>query len=109
MLIMTIRFSGSTDEATEVHLLNVGDIFEGFGGSRHQLVAGHDFNTGKRHKKPTASLILRRRSRMGCEDVERDIHDPQFWSWIARIINGEIGGITAETNPLNINQPVKVA
>jgi hypothetical protein len=93
MKVLTLKFNGET---TEVHTLNVGDVFEGFGGSRHPLVAGRDWASGQKHKKPTASLVLRRESAMGTEDKERDIHDPQFWAWIARLINATPDGYTAE-------------
>jgi hypothetical protein len=95
MKVLTLRFDA---ELHEVHLLNVGEMFPpdfdpekhtGFGGSRHPLVAGHDFDTGKKRKNPTASLVIRRMGPMGVHDIERDITDPHFWAWMARMLNGE--------------------
>lgn len=69
-------------------MLNVGEVFDGFGGSKHPLVAGRDFTTGEKQKKPTASMIIRRRGAMGVHDMEREIHDPDVWHFICRCING---------------------
>ncbi len=93
MKVLTLKFGAETHE---IHLLNVGETFppdydpethSGFGGSRHPLIAGRDFSTGEKHKKPTASLVIRRLGAMGLEDKERDITDPTFWAWIARMLN----------------------
>lgn len=62
----------------EVHLLNPRECFPNFGGSSQGIVA-----------TKTASLITRSNSIMR-EDVERNIYDPNFWAWIAKLINGEI-------------------
>lgn len=47
--VLTLKF-GSDDakERAEIHFLNVGDTFEGFGGSRHVLTAGRDFAIGQK-------------------------------------------------------------
>lgn len=75
MKVLTLKFSdGNT---VEVHMLNPGEHFPGFGGSRHDLVVGK-----------TASMVLRRTSRMSRTDSERDIHDPAFWTMIARMLDG---------------------
>lgn len=84
--VLTLKFG---DEAHEIHILNVGEVFEGFGGSRHPLVAGRNIHTGEKQKKPTASLVIRRTSPMGIEDKEREIHDPIFWAWVARMLSGQ--------------------
>ncbi len=84
MKVLELKFGPETHE---IHLLNVGEVFDGFGGSRHPLVAGQDFQTGEKHKKPTASLVIRRIGAMGLEDKERDITDPAFWAWMARMLN----------------------
>lgn len=67
----------------EFHMLNVGDHFPGFGGSRQGLVVGE--SVPPRHR--TASLIVRRISEMGAEDTEYDIHDARPWRMICRCIN----------------------
>lgn len=71
----------------EIHMLNPGDVFEGFGGSKHPLVIGRDFATGDRLKKQTASMVVRERGPMGLKDNEYDIHDLRIWRWIAALIN----------------------
>jgi hypothetical protein len=81
-------------ETYEIHMLNVGDDFHGFGGSKHSLTAGRDFYTGEKQKKPTASLIVRRIGFNGLEDREHDIHDPNVWRFICACIN--LGEATAE-------------
>jgi len=97
--VLTLRFG---EDRHEIHLLNIGDRFEGFGGSRHPLIAGHNFATGEKLKRPTASLVIRRHSAMGQEDKEMDIDDPVFWAWMARMLNGAgpdealVDGKTAE-------------
>lgn len=98
--VLTLEFGEKTETKTtiEVHLLNVGEMFpadfdpekhNGFGGSRHPLIAGRNFTTGEKQKRPTASLVVRTRSPMGLEDRERDIHDPHFWAWMAKMINAD--------------------
>lgn len=85
-LAMTINHGdGST---TEIHLLNPGEAFPNFGGSKHACVAGN-----------TASLITRTRNVM-TSDFERDIYAPAFWKWMANLINRDnegqpITGVTA--------------
>ena len=85
MKVLTVKFG---DETIEPHMLNPGDVFEGFGGSRHPLIAGLDFATGEKQKRQTASLVMRREGPMGMADKEFDIHDATVWAWIARMING---------------------
>jgi hypothetical protein len=84
MKVLTIKGDNVT---SEVHALNPGGCFHGFGGSRNGLVV-----------RKTASLIIRKRGADGVvEDLELDIHDADFWAWISRLINGHAGGVTAET------------
>jgi hypothetical protein len=83
-LCMTVKCADGT--SVEVHMLNPGDSIPHFGGSKHSLVA---------HK--TASIVTRTQTSMSREDYERDVYDPDFWRWIARLINGEVKEITAET------------
>lgn len=85
--VLTLKFGEAKSETTEIHILNVGDVFEGFGGSRHPLVAGRDFASGRKHSKPTASIVTRRHGVMGVENKEMDINSPDFWAWIGRLIN----------------------
>lgn len=102
--VLTLRYP--YNHVFEVHLLNPGDMFpddfdpekyNGFGGSRHPLITGRDFATGEKQKTQTASLVVRHTSPMGLHDNERDIHDPGFWLWMAKLINGEIDEkVTAE-------------
>lgn len=82
MKVLTIKFPDKSTVA--VSMLNPGEFFPDFGGSRSGLVVGK-----------TASLITSRRSPMGTVDRELDIHDPEFWAVIAKLINGEIKGATA--------------
>lgn len=60
----------------EVHVLNAGEFFEGFGGSRHGLVV-----------RETASLITRWISPFDFKDTEWDIHDPRPWKWFDELVN----------------------
>jgi hypothetical protein len=97
MKVLTLKYGETESETTEIHMLNVGEVFEGFGGTRHPLVAGRDYTTGEKHKKPTASIVTRRRGVMGVEDKELDIFSPSFWEWIARLINdNREGEVVAE-------------
>lgn len=74
--VLTMKFGAG--ETVEVHLLNPGAFFPGFGGSRHGLVVGK-----------TASLVLRQQGRAGItHDDERDITDPAFWRMIAAMLGG---------------------
>jgi hypothetical protein len=102
MKVLTIK---TPDLTYEIHLLNVGEMFppdwepdkhNGFGWSRHPLVAGRDFATGERQKKPTASLIVRRTGKMDAKDTELEITDPHVWHYITRCINGGEDDVTAE-------------
>lgn len=80
--VLTVKFGTETHK---VYLLNVGDHFPNFGGSRQGLVVGENQPKGKK----TASIIYQRISAMGTHDMERNIYDPVFWAWIARLIGGE--------------------
>lgn len=61
----------------EIYLVNPGQFFEGFGGSRHGLQV-----------KKTASLIIRQRGPHGLRDTEYDIADKDAWESIERIKAG---------------------
>lgn len=100
MKVLTLRFGEG--ESIEIHMLNVGDAFEGFGGSRHPLVAGQVFATGKKMRRPTASIVTRRTGPMGIEDKEYDIHDASFWGWIGRLINNTAGDVLAEGDEVKL-------
>lgn len=76
MKVLTIKIG--ENHSTEIHMLNPGEVFDGFGGSRHGLAV-----------KKTASLITRVREGM-LQDTERDITDKHVWEFIAKCINGEI-------------------
>jgi hypothetical protein len=87
MKVLTITLPGQVE--TEIHLLNPGENFPGFGGSRHGLTV-----------RKTASLITRTRHTGPdgfTDDIELDIHEPGVWKWLARLINGEVPGTTAAT------------
>lgn len=101
--VLTVKLAGG--DTYEIHLLNVGDMFpadfdpekhNGFGGSRHPLIAGRDFSTGQKQKKPTASMVVRRISAMGLEDSERNIDDMNAWRLLCRCINDPGMEATAE-------------
>ncbi len=89
-------------ETTTIYLLNPGDWFDRFGGSRHALPV-----------KKTASLIVRRQSPMGLEDVEHNINDRKLWDNIFRCANmvKYAGGAVDEELAANIRdeqmQPAK--
>jgi len=59
----------------EVHILNAGEFFAGFGGSSRGLVV-----------RGTASLITREISVM-TSDTEWHVHDRKVWKWIADLVN----------------------
>lgn len=63
-------------DKVEIHMLNVGDAFPGFGGRSSGLVASK-----------TASLVTRHRGAWGTKDHEWNIHDPRAWNWIAALTN----------------------
>lgn len=56
---------------TEVFVLNPGEIFVEFGGSRHNL-----------RVNKTASIILRRQGPWGLTDTEYDVYNAGVWEWI---------------------------
>lgn len=76
----------------EFHMLNVGDHFERFGGSRQGLVVGENMPKNKR----TASLIVRRTTEMGQEDTEYDIHAIEPWQFLCRCMNDPTMNVTGE-------------
>lgn len=84
MHVLTVKLDDTT---YEIHLLNPGDRFEGFGGSKHPLIVGRDFSTGAKLTKQTASMVVRECNPMSSHDTEYDIYDPQVWAWIAALIN----------------------
>jgi len=55
----------------QVYILNPGDVFEGFGGSRHGLAV-----------RKTASLIIRTTAVWGQRDVEYNVNDKEAWKAI---------------------------
>lgn len=67
-LIHTLK---TNNEVIKLYLLNPGDWFAGFGGSRAGLVV-----------RKTASLIVRREGPMGTYDTECDINNKQVWQSI---------------------------
>lgn len=81
--VLTLKSSETGKTVCEVYMLNPGQHFPGFGGSRHGLTV-----------QKTASLIVRN-TQGGCiTDVEHDITDGTVWAWLARLINDR-PGITA--------------
>lgn len=95
MLVLTI-----TDDkqpcVLEVHLLQPGEHFTPFGGSKSGLCVGK-----------TPSLVTREVSPWGTRDIERDIHDPFFWNMISNLINGQSEGVTAKaTQPVALTTAV---
>lgn len=66
--------SADGKDRVEVHMLNVGDAFPGFGGSSSSLVA-----------RKTASLVTRHAGAWGFNDREWDIHSPKAWAWLAAL------------------------
>ena len=73
----------------EVHILNAGEFFPGFGGSSRGLVA-----------RGTASLVTRSVSVM-TSDTEWHVHDRKAWKWIADLVS--IHGYTMKADLLNIH------
>lgn len=83
--VLTIKSNETGKVVTEVYMLNPGESFEGFGGSRHALPI-----------KKTASLITRSMQGGCISDTEYDITNPSTWAWLARLINeGSTLNITA--------------
>lgn len=79
--VLTIKMKAGGE--IEVHALNPGKHFPLFGGSSRGLTVGK-----------TASIITRTKT-VGTSDVERDIHDENFWTWIAERINDGTGSTKA--------------
>lgn len=72
---------GTSDEVRyEIHLLNIGEHMERFGGRRSGLTV-----------TKTASLIKRVISNQCFVDVEYDIRNPNFWEWLESALCGEFG------------------
>lgn len=76
MHILTVKFRDGGE--MEIHTLNPGESFPRFGGSSRALVA-----------KKTASIVTRTKTGGTVSDIERDIHDTNFWTWIAERINDQ--------------------
>jgi hypothetical protein len=60
---------------TEVYLLNPGECFPRFGGSRHGLIV-----------RKTASLIIRSNSGYDMKDTEYDLADPGAWNHLRKLL-----------------------
>lgn len=60
---------------TRVYILNPGDWFQGFGGSRHGLKV-----------RKTASLIVRSEGIGGLIDTEHEVNDQQIWSRLLQMV-----------------------
>lgn len=69
----------------EFHLLNAGEFFAGFGGSRHGLVV-----------RKTASLVTRWISPASMKDTEWNIGDPRPWKWLDELVNLHAYKMTAQ-------------
>lgn len=80
-------------ETMTIHMLNPGQHFPNFGGSRSGLVVGK-----------TASMITQHRTPNALHDVEHDIHDPAIWKFIADCINGKHKGATAAVDIVAVNK-----
>jgi hypothetical protein len=90
-LVIDITTKGSEGEGsmrTRVYLLNPGDVFAYFGGSRHGLCV-----------KKTASLILSQSSpAMGRRDTEYDLTNADAWDCIVRnVIMGYVPDLNVGT------------
>jgi len=84
--VLTLTFAEGATEEIEVHVLNVGDRFPGFGGSRHDLIVkGGPSIVVRRYGGPADTL----------EDKEYGIADPEFWAWMGRLVAEPGTGITA--------------
>lgn len=74
--IMTIKYGPNR---SEVHILNPGDCFDGFGGSSRGLVV-----------RKTASLIVREVGpSFGLNDTEYNVNDKKAWARIAKQLRTE--------------------
>lgn len=71
VLSFDVAVEGGGTYRTRVYLLNPGDHFQGFGGSRHALIV-----------KKTASLITRTTGPWGLRDLESDLACPSAWGAI---------------------------
>jgi hypothetical protein len=97
MHVLTLKVD---DYTYEFHMLNVGDHFPRFGGSRQGLIAGEGQPKGKR----TASLVLRRISKMGSTDTEYDIGAIEPWQFLCRCINDPDMNATGELPDWMVNR-----
>jgi hypothetical protein len=88
VLTVKIKDNGLT---YEIHMLNPGEFFPDFGGSRSGLQV-----------RKTASLIVRERSPWGRKDTEYDISDQSMWRWFSNLMqdNPKIE-VTAEQETSN--------
>jgi hypothetical protein len=86
--IMIIKSESTT---FEVYILNEGEVFKGFGGSKRGLLVQRG-----------ASLIIRRYDHESgsMEDGEHDVNDPGIWKSLVNIMNQD--HFTVET--FNDNQ-----
>jgi len=81
-----LEFATKSGTLYEIHMLNPGQSFPGFGGSSCALPI-----------TKTASCIVRERSVWGWRDTEYDIDDETLWKWIASVINlGHDEGVVAK-------------
>lgn len=69
--VMTFKECGEDKIEYQVYLLNPGEVFAGFGGTRSGLLV-----------RKTASLIIRCLACGSSTDVEYDIRDPNAWRTI---------------------------
>lgn len=77
-LVLDFQHKAGATLATrvQVYILNPGDYFEAFGGSRHGLSV-----------TKTASLIIRVTSPWGMRDVEYNVNDKEAWKAVAEGMN----------------------
>jgi hypothetical protein len=74
-----LKVSAPGGETFELYLLNAGESFRGFGGSRSGLLV-----------TKTASLIIRHRNKSGMQaDTEYDIADKAVWTTVAGWFNSD--------------------
>lgn len=60
----------------EIHILQPGEVFPRFGGSRHGLLV-----------KKTPSLIVRETATHGLKDTEYDVNNEGIWRWIGKLMD----------------------
>lgn len=81
--VMTIRAGEKGDTVIDIHVLNPGEFFKNFGGSRHSLEVKH-----------TASIITSTKTPYDRRDVEYGLDSKEFWEWMTRIIHAKDHNIT---------------